>query len=207
MRKRAKRNEADEEGRRPDSLGETIRFARVAMQDVVKAGTIFPVGKGATRRMVRWSGAKAGETVLDAGAGHGNVSDALLALPSAPAKIIAVERSEAMHALFEDRFRGRPDGRLSLVRGDILELPSLLAGTYGAVDRVVSTLPVSRLYHSLRIFRTFFDALRPGGVLVQVSSDPFHCLKNLARAGFRVTGFRAEIHGFYPLFIFRAVRA
>jgi len=187
-----------------EPLQEWLRFVKVAVGDPVAYGTLFPVGEGATRRIVDMAEVEVGDVVVDVGAGHGNVSEALIALEARPRRIVAVERSAKMRGLYRERFRGRGDPRLTLISGDARFLPGLLSGLSGPVDRVVSTLPVSRLHDSSGIFSAIAQALRPGGTFVQITSDPFHCMKRMSRAGFHVEAFRMEMHGFYPLFVFKA---
>ena len=95
----------------------------------------FLVDPGVADRIVRETGAKAGETVVEIGPGRGVLTERLI---ETGARVTAVEIDENLHAGLAARFAGREN--LSLVRADFLELD---LSTLPAPSRIVSNLPYS----------------------------------------------------------------
>ncbi|WP_042425398.1 class I SAM-dependent methyltransferase [Streptacidiphilus anmyonensis] len=106
--------------------------------------------------------APANPTVLDLGAGTGLLSAAILReLPEAT--VTLVDRSELMLAQARSRFASQ-DG-VTVQTGDLTDpLPE------GQFDAVVSGLAIHHLSHADKrhLFRRIREALRPGGVFVNV---------------------------------------
>lgn len=68
------------------------------------------------RRVVADAGVESGELVLDVGAGHGSLSEALL---GAGARVVAVELHQERAAVLRARFAGRP---VTVVEADAADL-------------------------------------------------------------------------------------
>lgn len=126
----------------------------------------------ALRAAARLAGPLPGRRVLDVATGTGALAEALVRRGGAPAALIAVDRLPAML----DRARRRlspllPPGRLGVLRGDALRLPSDL----GAFDLVtlgylLHLLPPDAAVGALR---EAARVLRPGGrVIAVIHSSP-----------------------------------
>ncbi len=100
--------------------------------------------------------------VLDLGAGTGLLSAAILSeLPAA--HVVLVDRSELMLSRARSRFASQE--RVTVQNGDLTDpLPE------GGFDAIVSGLAIHHLSHTdkRRLFARIRDALRPGGVFVNV---------------------------------------
>ncbi|OPY18407.1 MAG: putative ribosomal RNA small subunit methyltransferase A [Methanomethylovorans sp. PtaU1.Bin073] len=92
----------------------------------------FLVDERILDRIVESANIASGETVLEIGAGIGNLTERLLPLA---AKVIAIELDPKLIAVLEDRFKG--EEKLQLIHGDVLgvALPPF--------DKVVANLPYS----------------------------------------------------------------
>jgi trans-aconitate 2-methyltransferase len=103
------------------------------------------------------------ETVIDAGCGSGRITQALLErLPRG--RVIAVDASPSMLEAAAARLEGAlgaGDGRLELLRADLLELELV-----GPVDAVFSTATFHWIADHERLFARLRALLRPGGRLV-----------------------------------------
>ncbi len=180
------------------------QFFQIARKDLMGVGGAWPVSDRTVRRLIDLAALKGGEIVMDAGAGHGNVALALLCLSPGPSRVYSVERSPEMFRFFLKRMGPAPDSRLIPVEADIRDVGALLDGDGGRVDAVISTIPVSRASRMDDVFRAFAGILKPGGKLVQVSSDPFHCPRLMREAGFRIEKRLADWYGLLPFFLFSA---
>jgi trans-aconitate 2-methyltransferase len=97
------------------------------------------------------------ETVLDAGAGTGRVTEMLLErLPRG--HVIAVDGSQSMCELAAERL---PADRVSVICSDLLELK-----LDGHVDAIVSTATFHWVLDHDALFARMREALRPGGEFV-----------------------------------------
>lgn len=188
--------------------GERLRtagkFVRIARRDPLGVGGAWPVSDRTTRRLVRLAGVARGEIVMDAGAGHGNVTQALLELDPGPDRIYSIERSPDMFRLFCERLRPDSNPRLIGIQADLRDVAGRLDGNVGRIDIIISTIPVSRASKMDDIFAVFARILKPGGRLIQVSSDPFHCPKHMRRAGFVLLERKLDWYGLFPFFLFKA---
>jgi trans-aconitate 2-methyltransferase len=103
------------------------------------------------------------ETVLDAGAGSGRVTEMLLER-LAGGKVVAFDAAPAM--LVEARARlARFAGRVDFVLGDLLELTPALLGDDAPVDVVLSTATFHWVLDHDRLFANLAAVMRPGARL------------------------------------------
>jgi 23S rRNA (adenine-N6)-dimethyltransferase len=82
------------------------------------AGAHFLRDRSLVTRLVRASGAREGELVLDLGAGHGVITAALAATG---ARVIAIERDQRLADCLRRRFGGDP--RIGIVEADLCRVP------------------------------------------------------------------------------------
>lgn len=190
-------------GKWRDRLRTAGKFVRIARRDPIGVGGAWPVSDRTTRRLVRLAEVKAGEVVVDAGAGHGNVTQALLELDPGPSRIYAIERSPEMFRLFCERLKPGSNPRVMGIQADLRDVAGRLDGNLGRIDLIISTIPVSRASKMDDIFAIFARILKPGGRLLQVSSDPFHCPKHMRRAGFVLLERKLDWYGLFPFFLFK----
>jgi trans-aconitate 2-methyltransferase len=120
--------------------------------------------------MTRWGAAVLGrldlrgdETVLDAGAGSGRVTEMLLErLPTG--RVVALDAATSM--LVEARKRlARFGDKVHFVEGDLLELSPAGLGADAPVDAVLSTATFHWVLDHDRLFANLVEVMRPGAVL------------------------------------------
>ena len=120
--------------------------------------------------MTRWGAEVLGrldlrgdETVLDAGAGSGRVTEMLLERLST-GRVVAFDAAPSM--LVEARKRlARFAGRVVFVEGDLLELSLGVLGNDGPVDAVLSTATFHWVLDHDRLFANLGAVMRPGAPL------------------------------------------
>jgi trans-aconitate 2-methyltransferase len=120
--------------------------------------------------MTRWGAAvldrldlAGNETVLDAGAGSGRVTEMLLER-MASGRVVAFDAAQAM--LVEARRRlARFSGRVRFVEGDLLDLTPGTLGADAPVDAVLSTATFHWVLDHDRLFANLAAVMRPGAVL------------------------------------------
>jgi trans-aconitate 2-methyltransferase len=104
------------------------------------------------------------ETVIDAGAGSGRVTETLLdRLPRG--RVVALDASPSMLATARDRLREHRD-RVRFVQADLLALTPDDLGSDAPVDAVFSTATFHWVTDHDRLFANLAAVLRPGGQLV-----------------------------------------
>ncbi len=103
------------------------------------------------------------ETVLDAGAGSGRVTE--MVLERVPAgRVVAFDAAAAM--LVEARRRlARFEGRVRFIEGDLLDLTPRTLGDDAPVDAVLSTATFHWVLDHDRLFANLAAVMRPGAVL------------------------------------------
>jgi len=103
------------------------------------------------------------ETVLDAGAGSGRVTEMLLErLPAG--RVVALDAAPSM--LVEARRRlARFGAKVRFVEGDLLELSASALGADAPVDAVLSTATFHWVLDHDRLFANLAAVMRPGAVL------------------------------------------
>ena len=120
--------------------------------------------------MTRWGAAvldrlalRGDETVLDAGAGSGRVTEMLLErVPNG--RVVALDAAASM--LTEARRRlARFGDQVRFVEGDLLELSPAGLGTDAPVDAVLSTATFHWVLDHDRLFANLAAVMRPGSVL------------------------------------------
>jgi trans-aconitate methyltransferase len=111
------------------------------------------------------------ELVLDIGCGTGRLTEKLLErLPRG--RVVCVDLSANMLLVARDFLRPRFENRVHLVLGDASRLP-----VFNAADAIFSTATFHWVLDHSQLFRTLYDALKPGGrVVAQCGGGP-----NIAR--------------------------
>ncbi|HTV12789.1 MAG TPA: class I SAM-dependent methyltransferase [Acidimicrobiales bacterium] len=106
------------------------------------------------------------ETALDAGCGTGRVTEELLArVPRG--RVIALDASPSMLSRAQERLGPAvTEGRVSFVRGDLLDLSPALLGDVPPLDAVLSTATFHWVMDHDRLFSNIRSVLREGGQLV-----------------------------------------
>ncbi len=120
--------------------------------------------------MTRWGAEVLGrlelrgdETVLDAGAGSGRVTEMLLArLPAG--RVVAYDAAPSMLAEARKRLADSA-ARVRFVEGDLLELSPQTLGDDAPVDAVLSTATFHWVLDHDRLFANVAAVMRPGAVL------------------------------------------
>lgn len=114
----------------------------------------FLVDERILDRIVESADIQPHETILEIGAGIGNLTERLMKRAK---KVIAIERDPALVDVLLDRFGD--DGRLEIIPGDVLEVE------FPAFDKVVSNLPYS--ISSEITFKLFRHDFRLGILMYQ----------------------------------------
>jgi trans-aconitate 2-methyltransferase len=120
--------------------------------------------------MTRWGAEVLGrlvlhgdETVLDAGAGSGRVTEMLLErLPSG--RVVALDAAPSMLAEARKRL-ARFDAQVTFVESDLLELSPARLGTDAPVDAVLSTATFHWVLDHDHLFANLAGVMRPGAML------------------------------------------
>lgn len=92
----------------------------------------FMVDRGAISKIIARVSVAPGETILEIGAGHGELTQLL----AGKARVIAVEKDRGMFLLLRKKFQGNP--RIQIIHGNALRELGMLR-----FDRIVSNLPYS----------------------------------------------------------------
>lgn len=143
-------------------MAEVSAFFRAFLAGPGKIGSIAPSSQALARAMVQNADLRAGQVVVELGAGTGPFTRALAQVPGIT--LIALEPDPALARLCREAAPGVP-----VEEGYAQELPAILArhGHTGC-DRVVSGLPFASW--SAEVQRAVFDGidavLRPGGRMV-----------------------------------------
>jgi phosphatidylethanolamine/phosphatidyl-N-methylethanolamine N-methyltransferase len=142
-----------------------ILFLKRWLKDPLMIGAIAPSSRELAAAMARLVPADSQDPVVELGGGTGVITQALLEAGIAPARLIVVERDEALHDLLVKRF---PEVRV--LRGNAADLGELLRPL--GVSRacaVVSGLPLLAMRDSVRdrIVEESFALLGPGAPFIQ----------------------------------------
>ena len=133
-------------------------------------GAVVPSSQALAAALARQIEPAAPGTVIELGAGTGNVTQGLFGAGIGAGDLVAIERETPFCATLAARFPG-----LRVVQGDVLELESLLreAGI-GQAKAVISSLPLLNFSKQdrRRIVSQAFSLLGPDGVFVQYTYGP-----------------------------------
>jgi len=148
-----------------------ILFLKRWLKDPLKIGAIAPSSRELAAAMARLVPANSQDLVIELGGGTGVITQALLEAGISPARLIVVERDEALHDLLVKRF---PEVRI--LRGDAADLAGLLRplGITRACA-VVSGLPLLAMRDSVRdrIVEESFALLEAGAPFIQFTYGPY----------------------------------
>ena len=110
-----------------------------------RLGQNFLVDDGVLERLVEYADLKAGDTVLEVGAGLGGLTEFLV---ERAGRVIVIEKDERMVKVLEDRF----GDRIEIIRGDAVKV------AFPGFDKLVSNIPYSISSPlTFKLFRTEFE--------------------------------------------------
>ena len=123
--------------KRPQRLGEVIRFAKTFAKSPRKIGALMPSSESLARAMVDrldWANIK---TVIEYGSGTGAITKAILSNINDSHKFVAIEANKKFAELFTSRF---PDVNLKV--DSVANIGNICAKeTINKVDCIISSLP------------------------------------------------------------------
>jgi phosphatidylethanolamine/phosphatidyl-N-methylethanolamine N-methyltransferase len=171
----------------------TSLFLKRWLRKPLAVGAVVPSGRLLAREMARATLAALGGhpgSVIELGAGTGEVSRGLLASGLAADRLVLVERDPELAAFLRRHLRGP-----RIVEGDAANLGELLA-SHGieSVGAVASGLPLLSLPTAVveRIVRGAFEALPADGGLVQFTYGPASPMPRLVSDRLQLTGDRGR---------------
>lgn len=147
-----------------------LPFLRTALQHYSRVGTLWPSSKGVSRKIAKAIESQH-EYVVEAGAGNGAVTRAILDRLSPKARLVAIEVAEELIPSLHEIH----DSRLRVVEGDATRLTGLLKRLgVPRVDAIVSGIPLSFLKAPARekFIRAVRAVLRPGGLFIAYQVSP-----------------------------------
>jgi phospholipid N-methyltransferase len=161
------------------------------LQDPLAIGAIAPSGRLLAKLMA--SGIAPGARVVELGAGTGTLTQAILKAGVAPCDLYVVEQNRRFAATLTRKFP-----LCEIVIGDALTLAKHLGGLAGAVDFVISGLPLLLFSteQKRRLLEQSFSLLRPHGRLHQFTYGG-RC--SVPRALLDELGLRKSLIGISPL--------
>ncbi len=180
------------------------RFLKSWLDDPFSVGAVAPSGRSLARMMTR--GLAPGDRVLELGPGTGTVTRAILGRGVAERDLILLERCPGFAEMLASGFP-----QATVLRGDATVPQAGLAGHAGAIDYVVSGLPLVLFSREQkhRLLGEVFRLLSADGALLQFTYGG-RCpidRRQLERHGLqaRCTGFIAL--NVPPAFVYRISRA
>jgi len=103
-------------------------------------------------RLVSAVDARAGDTILEVGPGHGALTLPLaVACAAANANLVAVEKDHALAEAVKDRLDKTEESNVRVVAGDILELIDSYLTVHGSTLKVIGNIPYYLTGHLLRL--------------------------------------------------------
>ncbi len=151
--------------------------------------------------MLRLSGARNGELLLDPMCGGGTIAvEAALLLENS--RIICMDiNPRFLKGALVNMIAARVEGRVRVLVGDATRLTDYVERE--SVDRIITNPPygirMGELEEARNIIRGFipeaYKVLRPGGTLTIITPDIEYLLKEASKAGFKVGHVRVVKHG------------
>jgi 16S rRNA (adenine1518-N6/adenine1519-N6)-dimethyltransferase len=137
------------------------------MQAKKSLGQNFLKSKQAIRDIIRAANLGAGEQVLEIGPGKGVLTEALL---QAGARVTAVEKDDRLIPLLSEKFSSEiASGQLSLIHGDILDLPTPSFKFQASSFKLVANIPY---YITGEILRSFLSGdAQPSTIVLLVQKE------------------------------------
>ena len=150
---------------RHSALADTAYFLRRWVKEPFLIGAVAPSGRGLSNGMAAPVDPVAPGTVIELGAGTGNMTQSLLNRGVPLADLLSVEKDSEMHRRLAERFSG-----IRAVQGDAADIAAIAAAQrLDRVKAVVSGLPLIGMPYDIRrrIVAGVFDVLAEGGIFVQ----------------------------------------
>lgn len=187
---------------RLDFMAKFKSFLQVALRDFLHIGSIFPSSRFASRSIAKQLPPNC-RVVVEYGAGNGRITKELLRQLPEEGRLYSIELNED----FIPQLKHIPDKRLSVIRGDVLEMAGRLHELApGGVDAVVSGIPFSFLgvKQKREIVEKTSRALRSGGRFIVYQNSLK--MKDILRYYFGPVHFFFEPRNVFPYFILVAIR-
>ncbi|HEU4616700.1 MAG TPA: methyltransferase domain-containing protein [Gammaproteobacteria bacterium] len=161
------------------------------LHDPFAIGAVAPSGRLLAKLMA--AGVAPGARVVELGAGTGTVTNAILRAGVAPCDLFVVEQNPRFAALLTRKFP-----LCEVIVADALSLGKYLGGLSGAVDFVISGLPLLLFskQQKRRLLEQTFALLAPAGRLHQFTYGG-RC--SIARGMLAELGLRKSLLGISPL--------
>ena len=153
------------------------RFLAAWMRNPGKMGAIAPSSPSYAAMMVSHASVAVEGAILELGPGLGVVTRALLDAGVAPGRITAIEFDPDFAGTLRRRFPG-----VDVVTGDGFDLDRTLAARRGETfAAILFAIPILHLPQARRqaLFAGYFERLRPGGNLTQLSYMPVPPVRGL----------------------------
>ncbi|MEO0511247.1 MAG: class I SAM-dependent methyltransferase [Verrucomicrobiota bacterium] len=126
----------------------------------------------ATERLFKNAGIEAGMRVLELGCGPGEVTEVLSELIGASGQVLAIDRSNEMLAIAQDRFRESGIRNVRFLCADLSEGPGFLQGiAQPAFDAIVGRRVLMYLSKPDAVIRGLLPWLTPRGIVIFEEAD------------------------------------
>lgn len=156
--------------KRTSGSGDFARFFATWIRHPMKLGAVAPSSPAYCRTMVEHASTEIDGPVLELGPGLGVVTRALLDKGVAPERITSIEYETSFADVLKTRFP-----TVNVVEGDGFDLDRTLGtAPKTAFAAILFAIPILNMTQDQRqsLFTRYFERLRPGGNLTQLSYLP-----------------------------------
>jgi len=145
-------------------------FIAAWLRSPLKIGALLPSSRSLARAMAAEVDIEKPGVIVELGAGTGAVTQALLQVGIAPARLVVIERDERLHALMSAQFP-----HLNVLCADAAQMDTVLAelGIAG-ISAIVSSLPLLSMPRLVRqaIEHHMLTLIGDDGLLIQFTYGP-----------------------------------